>query len=75
MGQPVDPSVRRSTDLQFVTPQYFDTLGIRVTKGRSLNEYDTPTSVRVAVVNEQFVKQYLPDVDPLTAPAGISCGC
>ena len=66
VGQPVDPSVRRGTDLQFVTPQYFDTLGIRVTKGRSLNEYDTPTSVRVAVVNEQFVKQYLPDVDPLT---------
>ena len=66
VGQPADPSVRRSTDLQLVTPHYFDTLGIRVTKGRSFNEHDTATTPRVAMVNEHFVKQYLPDVDPLT---------
>jgi putative ABC transport system permease protein len=65
-GQPVDPSVRRTTDLQIVTPQYVDTLGVRVTRGRGVNEGDTATSTRVAMVNEQFVKQYLPDVDPLT---------
>jgi len=66
VGQPSDPAVRRSTAFQSVTPQYFDTLGIRVTQGRSLNESDTSTSVRVAMVNEQFVKQYLPGLDPLT---------
>ena len=42
------------------------TLGIRLTQGRSLNEYDTSTSMRVAIVNDQFVKQYLDGVDPLT---------
>ena len=65
-GQTADPSVRRFAAFQSVTPQYIDTLGIRVTKGRSLNEQDTATSVRVAMVNEDFVKQYLPGVDPLT---------
>jgi putative ABC transport system permease protein len=66
VGQPADPSVRRFTALQAVSSQYIDTLGIRLIQGRSLNEYDTATSMRVAVVNEQFVKQYLPGVDPLT---------
>ena len=64
-GQPADPSVRRFTALQAVSAQYIDTLGIRVTQGRSFNEHDTATSMRVAMVNEQFVKQYLPNVDPL----------
>jgi putative ABC transport system permease protein len=66
VGQPSDPSVRRFTALQAVSAQYIDTLGIRLIQGRTLNEYDTATSMRVAVVNEQFVKQYLPGVDPLT---------
>lgn len=66
VGQPVDPAVRLNTAVQMVTPGYVDALGIRVTKGRSLNEHDTATSVRVAVVNEHFVKRYLANVDPLT---------
>ena len=65
-GQPSDPSVRRFTALQAVSPQYVDTLGIRLIQGRSLNEFDTATSMRVAMVNEHFVKQYLAGVDPLT---------
>ncbi|HEX5964828.1 MAG TPA: ABC transporter permease, partial [Pyrinomonadaceae bacterium] len=66
VGQPSDPSVRRPSGFQAVTPQYFETLGIRVMRGRSFNEHDTSTTTRVAMVNEQFVKQYLPGVDPLT---------
>lgn len=66
VGQPVDPQVRRNAAFQMVTPGYVDTLGIRVIKGRSLNEYDTATSMRVAVVNEDFVNRYLAGVDPLT---------
>lgn len=66
VGQPADPSVRRNTAFQAVTPQYVDTLGIRVTQGRSFNHHDASTTMRVATVNEQFVKQYLPGVDPLT---------
>jgi putative ABC transport system permease protein len=49
-----------------VTAEYPNALGIRVTKGRSIDERDTETSPRVAMVNEDFVKRYLQDVDPLT---------
>jgi putative ABC transport system permease protein len=67
VGQPeVSPSDRPGAAFQMVSPQYTDTLGIRLTKGRSIDERDTATSPRVALVNEQFVTRFLPGVDPLT---------
>ncbi len=67
VGQPeVNPSDRPGAAFQMVTAEYVDALGVRVTKGRSINEYDTETSPRVAMVNENFVKRLLPGVDPLT---------
>jgi putative ABC transport system permease protein len=67
VGQPeVDPSERSGAAFQMVTGGYKDALGIRVTKGRSIDEHDTATSPRVAMVNENFVSRYLSGVDPLT---------
>jgi putative ABC transport system permease protein len=62
---PANPSERRGSNLQMVTPEWVDAMGIRMTKGRSLNEYDTATSARVAVVNEHFASQFFPDADPI----------
>ena len=64
-GQP-PTTERRSSSFLMVTPGFFETLGIRVTNGRSLNEHDTANSMRVAMVNEEFVRRYLSNVDPLT---------
>jgi putative ABC transport system permease protein len=66
VGQPVNPQQRLGTGVQMVTPNYVDTLGIQMVSGRNLNEHDTPTSMRVVTVNENFVKRYLSGVDPLT---------
>jgi putative ABC transport system permease protein len=66
-GKPTDPEHRPRTDFNQVSPEYFNTLGIRVTRGRSLDAQDRAGSVPVAMVNEAFVRQYLPDSDPLTA--------
>ena len=67
VGQPVaNPSERPGAALQMVTPQYVDTLGISVTKGRRLDERDTDRSMRVAMVNEYFVNRFFHGVDPLT---------
>jgi putative ABC transport system permease protein len=41
-----------------VTPGYFDAMGIRLLKGRMLNEGDTTTQPRVTVVNEALAKKY-----------------
>ena len=66
VGQPPNPSVRMGTAIQMVTPDYVDTLGVRMVSGRTINEHDTATTLRVATVNEHFVRQYLAGVDPLT---------
>ena len=66
VGQPLaNPSELPSSGLQMVTAGYVETLGIRVTKGRRLDEHDTDTSLRVAMVNENFVNRFLQGVEPL----------
>jgi putative ABC transport system permease protein len=67
VGQPpfANPAERPGSALQIVTPEYVEVLGIQVTKGRSINEQDTATSVRVATVNEYFAARYFPGVDPI----------
>ncbi|HKP84410.1 MAG TPA: FtsX-like permease family protein, partial [Pyrinomonadaceae bacterium] len=67
VGQPdVNPSDRPGAAFQMVTADYKDALGIHVTRGRSIDEHDTETSPRVALVNENFAKRYMSGVDPLT---------
>ncbi|HMB29631.1 MAG TPA: FtsX-like permease family protein, partial [Blastocatellia bacterium] len=62
---PVDPAARPGAGFQMVTPGYFETFGIRVVKGRGFTEQDRSKSMRVAMVNENFVSRYLSGVDPL----------
>ncbi|MGA2812199.1 MAG: ABC transporter permease [Candidatus Acidiferrum sp.] len=65
-GQPaVDPSARPVAGFTMVTQDYFRTFGIPITKGRSFNASDVASGLPVAIVNETFVKKYLPDADPL----------
>jgi putative ABC transport system permease protein len=60
-----DPSQRPGTGFGMVTPDFFPTFGIHLVKGRELNEQDAGSSVKVAVVNEDFVKKWLKGKDPL----------
>jgi predicted permease len=54
-----------------IGPQYFETLGTRVVRGRSIEERDTAGAPHVAVVNEAFVRRFFPAADPLGAHVGI----
>jgi putative ABC transport system permease protein len=60
-----DPSQRPNTGFGMATPDYFSTFGIHLARGRELSDGDTATSVKVAVVNEDFVKKWLKGKDPL----------
>jgi putative ABC transport system permease protein len=60
-----DPSQRPNTGFQSVSPDYYKTFGIQVVKGRCFSEQDTASSVRVAMVNEEFASRYLKGMDPL----------
>jgi putative ABC transport system permease protein len=51
----------RRTDgvsVRFVSPQYFDTLGIPIRAGRDVADGDTAGTTQVAVVSESFVARY-----------------
>jgi putative ABC transport system permease protein len=60
-----DPSQRPAAGFGMVTPDYFKTFGIRLVKGRFFTEADNASNLRVAVVNEQFVRHYLPNENPI----------
>jgi putative ABC transport system permease protein len=66
-GQPdfADPSQRPGTSFGMVTPGFFNTFGIQVTRGRAFTDQDNAGSVHVALVNEEFVHKFLKDKDPL----------
>jgi len=67
VGKPVeDPSARPGAGFQMVTPGFFETFAIQMTKGRAFTDQDSAGSVRVAVVNQTFVDRYFKGVDPLT---------
>jgi putative ABC transport system permease protein len=44
-----------------ITPDYFRAIGIELKAGRTVAETDTATADKVVVVNEAFVKEYLPE--------------
>ena len=66
-GKPAysDPSQRPNASFGLVTPDYFQTFGIRFVKGRPFNEQDSASSVKVAVVNKEFARKFLQGTDPL----------
>jgi predicted permease len=49
----------------YVGPGYFDVIGIPVLTGRGIEKQDTPTSTRVAVVNEAMVKHFYGGNNPI----------
>jgi putative ABC transport system permease protein len=49
----------------WVSPDYFATMGIPVVKGRGFTKQDTPSSPRIAVVNQAFVRRFLGDRNPI----------
>jgi len=49
----------------FVGPGYFQTLGTPFLAGRDFDDRDTATSVKVAIVNQAFVKKILKGPEPL----------
>ena len=65
-GRPVVGGGRQmGIGVNMVTPEYYRTFGIPIVSGRSFDQRDSEGGVRVAMVNQAFVRRYLPDVNPL----------
>jgi putative ABC transport system permease protein len=72
-GMPMQPTNRPMVEMakrdggffKVVSPSYFSTLGIKLTKGRALSDRDTRSSPRVLVMNERLVQRFFPNEDPI----------
>ena len=52
-------------DVRIVSPRFFDALRIPLKRGRLLTDQDRQGSPPVVVIDEQFVKKYFPNTDPI----------
>lgn len=59
------PDQQLQASVQEVGPDYFETLGIPLLKGRLIDERDREGTQWAAVVSETFVRNIFPDEDPL----------
>ena len=63
--KPGEKDANVSPCVNWVGPDFFATLGIPVVLGRPPRETDRDSTPRVAVVNQEFVRKYLGDVNPI----------
>ena len=64
---PRRPSDRREAHVNFVSARYFDTVGMRIARGRTFNEADNLAAPHVAIVNQTLARQRFGDRDPVGA--------
>ncbi len=64
-GKPYDPADNPNGDWQVVTPGYFETMGLRLLRGRFLGDADRPEVPFAAVVNRTMAARYWPGEEPL----------
>jgi putative ABC transport system permease protein len=65
-GRPeTKPGEGEAIETRVVTPDYFDTLGIPLRRGRVLNHGDTVTSRRVVVISESAARKHFPGEDAI----------
>lgn len=64
-GRPAAPGGRPTIPLNIVTPDYFQTLGISILRGRAFTGADREHAQLVAIINEAFAERLFPGEDAL----------
>jgi predicted permease len=64
-GRKPEPGQDMGVDWNNVGPSFFETMGIRLLLGRSIEWRDTASSPKVAVVNEAFARRLLGGENPM----------
>jgi predicted permease len=54
-----------TTDLLYITPEYFQALRIPLLRGRSFTAADRAGTAQVVIVTQSFVRKYLRDQEPI----------
>jgi hypothetical protein len=63
-----------SADFNAVSPDYLETMGVRLLRGRFVLETDTATAPRVAVIDENLARALWPGSDPLGHEVHVALG-
>lgn len=65
-GQPPPrPGEEVTADNRIATPDYFRTMGIRVSRGRTFTDRDTGDRPPIAIVSESLARRFWPAADPI----------
>jgi putative ABC transport system permease protein len=64
-GRLGDASNRPRSDMAFITPGFFKTMGIPIVRGRDFSLQDRANSLPVYIVNEAFANKFFPGQDPI----------
>jgi putative ABC transport system permease protein len=64
-GKPIEMRDRRGIVYSPITPDYFQTLGIPLRRGRAFTANDTAVAPAVVILNEAAVRRYFGAVDPI----------
>jgi macrolide transport system ATP-binding/permease protein len=67
-----EPDLNKGASWVKGTPEYFDSVGTRVVMGRGFTSQDKLTALPVAVVNQEFVKQFFGKRNPIGHSFGFS---
>ncbi|HTA86577.1 MAG TPA: ABC transporter permease, partial [Silvibacterium sp.] len=67
-----EPDINKGASWVKGTPEYFDSVGTRVVMGRGFKLQDTLNAAPVAVVNQEFVKQFFGNRNPIGHRFGFS---
>ena len=75
-GRAVESDINRRPDAQLraISSDYFRAFGIRVLSGREFTDHDTDKSTKVLIVNEELVRRYFPNENPIGQRIEISQG-
>ncbi len=71
-GRPREATQDHSVGWVRVGPDYFQTIGTPLVRGRAIGDQDTATSQHVAVVDENFVRTFFPKDNPIGQHFGFS---
>ena len=67
VGRPPFPQQDRAPiiELRFVTPGYFEAMGMTITRGRNVSATDTAASTQVVVINATMASRFWPSGNPI----------
>lgn len=65
-GRPaLSPAERAQTEYFAISSEYLHTLGIPLIRGRSFLSFDNARAPRVALINQELVRRYFPNEEPI----------